>query len=315
MSDTLVFVGTGVSTGLPVLGHLNGHCNVCMEALLNYHSPNRRNNVSFLIYHAASNQNILIDCGKTFRDSFLRTLSSRKISQIDCLLLTHDHADAIDGIDDLRDLQVFSDTGHAVFCKKPIKTYLSQQTLTTLQQRIPYITQASEALKQNPNFQLPRRVTCLDFEVIQSDKEIISFTPPATEAFGGFSSLPLIHGKGYYSLGFAFGTTTKVVYLSDVSEICENTLGFLSCFNQIDILIVDCLHNEGRSHFSHFCIDQMWDLVVRLQPKRTFGVGMYCDLDHSQTNLLFKKKLKSLNSNRIESVELAYDGLTLHCDL
>ena len=109
--DELIFVGTGVSTALPVLGHLDGSCPVCMDALHNEKGPNRRNNVSILIRVAKTQQNILIDCGKTFRSAFLRSLAPLKVSRIDSLLLTHDHADAIDGLDDLRDLQPFGYVG------------------------------------------------------------------------------------------------------------------------------------------------------------------------------------------------------------
>lgn len=49
---------------------------------------------------------ILVDCGKTFREATLRVLHPAGVRGIDAVLLTHDHMDAIGGLDDLRDLQV-----------------------------------------------------------------------------------------------------------------------------------------------------------------------------------------------------------------
>ncbi len=241
--DELVFVGTGVSTALPVLGHLDGRCSVCMEALTVDTSPNRRNNVSLLLRVAATRQNILIDCGKTFRAAFLRTLAPLHVSRIHSLLLTHDHADAIDGLDDLRDLQTFNDTpdyrcryvcvcvcqcvreiffyfiplfpftpslflslgppsfpllptfsihlSSAFRCTWPIPTYLSATTFGTLEKRISYIVEASRKVMADRDVLLPRRVTCLDFNVLPSDEEVCTFVPPGSEHFGGKLSFPL----------------------------------------------------------------------------------------------------------------------------
>ena len=45
---------------------------------------------------------ILIDCGKSFYESALRYFPSNGLSKIDAVLLTHPHADAVLGLDDLR---------------------------------------------------------------------------------------------------------------------------------------------------------------------------------------------------------------------
>ena len=45
---------------------------------------------------------VLIDCGKTFREQALKLFPKHGLRKIDACLLTHHHADAIDGLDDLR---------------------------------------------------------------------------------------------------------------------------------------------------------------------------------------------------------------------
>jgi glyoxylase-like metal-dependent hydrolase (beta-lactamase superfamily II) len=49
----------------------------------------------------------LIDCGKTFREVVLKVFPKYGLKEIGALLLTHGHADAILGMDDLRDLQIY----------------------------------------------------------------------------------------------------------------------------------------------------------------------------------------------------------------
>lgn len=142
-ADTLelLFVGTGVSCAIPVIGHLGSSTGCCCEeAVRDTHSRNRRNNVSLLfsLFHgnsvpptpssawegnravekkeesnasvvspqrnAVPGWRILIDCGKTFRNAYFRVLATRGIRYVDALLLTHGHADAINGIEELCDV-------------------------------------------------------------------------------------------------------------------------------------------------------------------------------------------------------------------
>ena len=89
-----------------------------------------------------------IDVGKTFRESFVRWYLRLGITSFDALILSHDHADATFGIDDIRGVQ----GGQAT----PI--YLSEQTLATLDRQFPYLTR-----KPTGNELVKRFVSQLDF--------------------------------------------------------------------------------------------------------------------------------------------------------
>ncbi|KAL8451589.1 hypothetical protein Emed_001938 [Eimeria media] len=80
-------------------------CITCLLGLLHARSPNRRRNISLVLY--VDGKKLLIDCGKTIRDSLLTFACNHELSSIDGLFLTHDHMDAVGGLDDLRDLQPF----------------------------------------------------------------------------------------------------------------------------------------------------------------------------------------------------------------
>lgn len=350
----LIFVGTGVSTAIPVMGHLDRNC-ACKDAIENPStSKNRRNNVSILLQSKPSATdaaktatdkcaNVLVDCGKTFRDAYFRILARHGITHITSLLLTHDHMDAIAGVDDLRDLQYFAEAGEFWKCQYYIPTYLSTTTLGTLKSQVPYIIDESihrgkEAALQSDWASAPlpslkndgireRRATCLDlFEV--DDVSVSQIHVAGLEGVPTYA-LPVIHGAGYQCLGFAFGAGTTqelnasgrsdcVVYLSDVSEVPEETMRFLKSIPRIDVLVVDVL-DDRASHFSHFCLPQAMELVTQLDPTRAYGVGMYCGIVHDTYNAKLSSFVDDCRSTgktkNLQSFELAFDGLELDVSL
>ena len=85
----LTFLGTGTSTGIPVL---RCHCEACTSV-----DPRdrRRRCAAFL---EADGRNILIDSGPDIRAQLLGIGSP----DIDAVLITHTHYDHLGGIDDLR---------------------------------------------------------------------------------------------------------------------------------------------------------------------------------------------------------------------
>lgn len=85
----LHFLGTGTSTGVPVIGC---ECEVCKS-----HDP-RDHRFRCVALLESSTTRILIDCGPDIRMQLL-TVPFKKI---DGVLLTHEHYDHVAGLDDLR---------------------------------------------------------------------------------------------------------------------------------------------------------------------------------------------------------------------
>lgn len=85
----LVILGSGTSTGVPVIGC---RCEVCSSR----DPRNKRTRASALI--STRGKNILIDTSTDLRAQSL----ANGIERIDAVLFTHCHADHIHGIDDLR---------------------------------------------------------------------------------------------------------------------------------------------------------------------------------------------------------------------
>lgn len=85
----VTFLGTGTSTGVPVIGC---RCRVCLSS----DPRNQRLRPSLLLQWSA--RDILVDSSSDFRQQALR----HRIDRLDAVLYTHAHADHIMGLDDLR---------------------------------------------------------------------------------------------------------------------------------------------------------------------------------------------------------------------
>ncbi|KAA8498733.1 putative hydrolase [Porphyridium purpureum] len=316
-NDALLVCGSGVSTGIPrlscVLTNASGYaghygmyqfCKVCDHALNVPGSRNKRGNVQIAVRH--DGRIVLVDAGKTMRESLLAHFPAAKFTHIDAVLLTHGHADAFMGMDDLRDLQMPYKTGPgdaAVKQQSVLPVYCNKPTYETVREAFPYLTETP-----SPEEASVRRVAMLDFRIIQ-DKQ--SFEP--VERFR-IQSIPLWHGNQYVSLGYIFYAlgrlkNAKICHLSDVSEVSPDTLDFLleeSAAAPFDVLLVDCLLKKDW-YSTHFGLPDALELVRRLRPKRTLLIGMTCRGFglHDKMN----KELHQLQETEGLRVELAYDGL------
>lgn len=115
--NKLIFLGTGTSQGIPVIGSDHPVC-------LSSDPRDKRLRSSVLVQYLG--KNILIDCGPDFRQQMLR----ENLSHIDCILLTHEHNDHLIGMDDLRPILFRS--------KKKIPVYGEFRVLDQVKNRFPY---------------------------------------------------------------------------------------------------------------------------------------------------------------------------------
>jgi len=113
---TLTFLGTGTSTGVPLIAC---DCTVCRSS----HPRNQRHRSSVLL--EAEGHTLLIDAGPDFRTQALRI----GLRSLDDVLLTHAHSDHILGLDDLR----------PVSWAKGITVWGANETLEKVRSVFPYI--------------------------------------------------------------------------------------------------------------------------------------------------------------------------------
>ncbi|KAL0010073.1 hypothetical protein SO802_005181 [Lithocarpus litseifolius] len=182
----IIFLGTGTSEGIPRVSCLTNPlktCPVCTKAV-EPGNKNRRLNTSILIRYPgpSGSSNILIDAGKFFYHSALRWFPAFGIRTIDAVIITHSHADAIGGLDDLRDW-----TNNV---QPSIPIYVAQRDFEVMKKTHYYIVDTSIILPG-------AAVSELQFNIMQEEPFVVrdlKITP-----------LPVWHGRGYCSLGFRFG--------------------------------------------------------------------------------------------------------------
>ncbi|EPS70458.1 hypothetical protein M569_04297, partial [Genlisea aurea] len=304
--SALIFLGTGCSSAVPnvfcLIRPSHPPCQVCVQSLSipPHDNPNYRCNTSLLIdyYSERNHKYILIDAGKTFREQVLRWFPRYNIPQVDSIILTHEHADAVLGLDDVRCVQPFSPINDI----DPTPVYLTQVAMESIAIKFPYLVQ-----KNTKPDQEIRRVAQLEWNIIEND-----VTKPFEASGLRFSPLPVMHGEDYICLGFLFGEKYKVAYISDISRFLPATEQYISKAHggQLDLLILDSLY-KGGSHNTHFCFPQTLDAIKRIQPKKALLIGMTHEFDHQKDNQF----LKGWSSREGIPVELARDGLRVTVDL
>ncbi|KAL0341881.1 UNVERIFIED_CONTAM: putative hydrolase [Sesamum calycinum] len=277
----IIFVGTGTSEGIPRVSCLTNpdkKCPVCWKAI-EPGNKNRRLNTSLLVRFSrpSGERNILIDAGKFFYHSALKWFPIYGIRTIDAVIITHSHADAIGGLDDLRDW-----TNNV---QPSIPIYTAKRDFEVMKKTHYYLVDTSGVIPG-------AAVSALQFNIIKEEPFIVDdlqFTP-----------LPVWHGRGYRSLGFRFG---NICYISDVSEIPEDTYPLLE---NCEILIMDALRPD-RSSSTHFGLPRALEEVRKIRPKRTLFTGMMHLMDHEKVN----EGLVKLKDAEGLDVQLSYDGLRL----
>lgn len=291
--EEIIFLGTGCSSSTPLISCLMQEkptCKVCLDAASSETSKNRRLNPSVLVRYRPSDggplRNILIDCGKTFYSAALQYLVRDKIGPLEAVILTHGHADAILGLDDLRHF-----TGHHSI-QDHVDIWADKLTLDTISQTFPYLINPKAAT--GGGF-----VSDLKFHLIQDYYKPFKI--------GELSINPVLVDHGTYGDGSPFPCLAflldqdRFAYISDVSGIPSRTMDLL---HEKELLVIDCLR-QHRPYKSHFVLAQDIETIQMTRPKETFFVGMAHDVEHEEFQQLLSKSFPE------HSIRLAYDGLVL----
>jgi phosphoribosyl 1,2-cyclic phosphate phosphodiesterase len=240
ISGRMVFLGTGTSVGVPAIGC---GCPVCRST----DPRDKRTRCGIVL--GLPGGNLLIDTPPDLRQQLLR----EQIGIIHAVLYTHEHADHIFGLDDLRLMQFY--------LGGPVPLYCEQGVEVRIRKSFDYAFQSSDGMHVGAIPQLMFRNIGLDrFEVLGAE-----VTP-----------LRLVHGRTVPVLGFRFG---NVAYCTDVNAIPP---GSMERLRDLDVLALDCLRHEP--HATHFGLGQALAVVEELRPRRALLTHMSHKLGHVATN-------------------------------
>ncbi len=235
----VTMLGCGSSAGVPFIAC---NCPVCTSK----NPKNTRTRVSILI--ESEGKNILIDTSPDLRQQALR----EGIARIDAVLYTHEHADHVMGIDELRSFNHLS--GGA------IPVYADETTLKSLQTRFAY------AFMEKPE-NLWYRPCLTPHPFVEKPVGNISL-------FGQeITTITFGHGK-IKTIGYRLG---KFAYSTDCDAISDEAFAALE---GIDTWIVDCLRYTPSYSHAHLDLTLSW--IERLKPRRAILTHMNHELDYDR---------------------------------
>ena len=241
-SFTAHFLGTGTSTGVPLIGC---SCPVCTSA----DARDQRLRASLWI-QSKDGFSLLIDTSSDLRQQALRVA----IPRVDAVLITHSHVDHIFGLDELRR---FNTVQH-----ERIPLYASPSTLRDLRRVFDYMVSPRA---HAAGAYLPE----IDFHALAE----------TSTSIGPFEVTPIPVGHGDMPMwGYRIAMGAKALaYIPDCKAISEDARERI---RDIDTVILDGL--RLRPHSSHMTIPESAQVIQNLGARRGFITHIGHDLSHSE---------------------------------
>lgn len=212
----LIMLGSGTSTGVPRVGGADGtgDWGDCDPS----EPRNRRTRVSIAV-ESNDGARLLVDTSSDCRAQLL----ANRISRLDAVFWTHDHADHCHGIDDLRVLR-YGRGG-------PIPGYASTETVRRLRQRFGYVFAGQDGYP-----------TICSIETLERLRIVAGFAVEWCQ---------MEHGTGE-TTGYRFDADGKsIAYATDFSAISDE---MIELFADVDILVSDCLRREPHPTHAHLAM-------------------------------------------------------------
>jgi phosphoribosyl 1,2-cyclic phosphate phosphodiesterase len=233
----LTFLGTGTSFGVPQIGC---GCAVCRST----DARDKRTRSGAVV--EAEGSTILIDTPPELR----LQLIAAGYSRIDAVVYTHEHADHINGIDDLR---IFSQ-------RQPLPIYGPAETLERLRSSFNYIF--DDAVRPYEGTSKPR--------LAMHETE-----PGRTINVAGVEVLPLAFQHGHLRVfGYRFG---QLAYITDVKAIEPPERERLQ---GLDVLVLNALW--WRPHPTHMSIPEAIETARSLGAHRTYLTHLTHETGHAE---------------------------------
>ncbi|RDX56205.1 hypothetical protein OH76DRAFT_1396546 [Lentinus brumalis] len=328
----LILLGTGTSSTLPHVDCLTRpptvkQCRACTATLRPDGRKNKRGNTSAVLRVRGRDgepKTIVIDVGKSFMQSAVEWFPKYGLRHIDAVLITHGHADAMNGLDDLRGWTL----GGAI--QPHVDIYLTEETFESVKIAFPYLVQKEFATGGGdvPEFRWHFIADRQPFEIEGTGITVRPFAVPhgfcgakrmkpaailpdhGAPAFenssspwsSGLPGTPVATGvstptqEEFLCLGFI--VQDAVTYMSDVSRIPPDVMDLLQS-HRTPVLILDCLYL--KPHKSHLSLQQSVEYARLLGAQRTYLVGFSHEVAHEEYETL----LKAVGGRQIPPAEMS----------
>jgi phosphoribosyl 1,2-cyclic phosphate phosphodiesterase len=235
----LTLLGTGTSFGIPQIGC---ECGVCRS-----NDPRDRRTRTAALIQSGSTR-LLIDTPPEVRLQLVREGATR----LDAVLYTHEHADHVTGIDDLR---IFSLRQRAA-----LPLYGPETTLEFLRSTFRYIF--------DPSLVPPEGTS-------KPKLTLNPLVPGSAVVVGGLEVLPLAVDHGSVTVfGYRIG---PIAYLTDVKRVPDDVLARV---RGVRILVLSALW--WRPHPTHQSIPEAIDLARTIGPERAYLTHLSHETSHAE---------------------------------
>jgi len=241
-------LGCGSSGGVPRLGGEDGSGAWGQCDPLN--PKNRRRRCALLVERIGSDgiTRVLVDAGADVREQLL----SAKAGTVDAVIVTHEHADHVHGIDDLRPIVLNR--------RERLDIWTDPDTGAMLAHRFAYVFEQPEGSAYPPIFNLRLHDGSVTVEGAGGPVEARAHV--------------VDHGPNFEARGFRFG---GLGYTPDVSALQEDSAEKLA---DLDVWIVDAL--RWTPHPTHAHVDRTLEWIAAIKPRRAILTNLHNDLDYEE---------------------------------
>jgi phosphoribosyl 1,2-cyclic phosphate phosphodiesterase len=227
----VIVLGSGTSQGVPVIGC---NCPVCRS------TDPRDTRLRTSVFVRYGDTAVAVEIGPDFRQQML----ANDITDVDAVLLTHEHDDHVSGLDDIRPINFRQ--------KKDIPLYGLPRVLKEVRARYRYVFDSIYDYSGKPRVNLIEINTdplCIGSLVVQP--------------------IEVMHGN-VDILGYRFG---NFGYITDAKTIDEE---WISRLQGLDVLIINALHR--RRHFSHMNLEEAIAMIGRINPLQAYLTHLSHDM-------------------------------------
>jgi phosphoribosyl 1,2-cyclic phosphate phosphodiesterase len=266
MTFEVRILGCGSSGGVPRIAEGGPYWGDCDPD----NPKNRRSRCSILVRRRGpeGETRILVDTSPDMREQLL----AANVGRLDAVLITHDHADQLHGLDDLRVV--------TMNMRRRIDLWSDRSGLDGVMKKFSY------CFTSPPGSDYPPILNAHEITQPFSDFEIAGAGGPIEVR--AFSQQ---HGR-IRSLGFRFG---GLAYSPDVDGLDEDAFAALK---GVDCWIVDALRRTPHPSHAHLARTLEW--IARIKPKRAILTNMHVDMDY-----------ETLKRELPPGVEPAHDGMVV----